>query len=88
MVSPDLGNQFDRNTVFGSRLLSRSRRITLLILVAYASAAAGLAVSLVADEVSAESTLTTIGVVLLGLSFVCLFVVSVTIQRLLTGARR
>lgn len=87
MVPSGLGDEFEGDTVLGTRLLSRSRRITLLIAVAYVSAAVGLVVSFLAGEVSPESTLTTVGVALLGLSFVCLFVVSVTIQRLFDGGR-
>lgn len=62
-------------------LLNRSRRIPLLIAVAYVSGLSGIGVSL-AGAGDPNSSLTAVGIVLMGIAFVCLFVVSITFVRI------
>ncbi len=62
-----------------SLLFDRSRRISLLIVVAYVSAFVGLIASFVPPQFDPDSQLLVLGIALMGLSFVCLFIVSVSV---------
>lgn len=68
-----------------SLVLDRSRRISFLIVVAYVSAFLGLVAAFVAPDPGPGSGLMTLGIALMGLAFVCLFVVSVSILDLAGG---
>lgn len=69
-------------------LVDRSRRISALIVVAYVSGIAGLALSFLGDAGDPTASYGVIGIVLMALSFVSLFVVSVTMLDLAPDDRR
>lgn len=59
-----------------------SRRVGLLIAIAYVAAALGLGVAFLGGIRNPNSDIATLGIVLLFVSFVCLFSVSVTVLSL------
>lgn len=62
-----------------------SRRVPALIVVAYVAAALGLGVAFFGGIRNPNSNLATVGIVLLFVSFLCLFYVSVTVLALDQG---
>lgn len=69
-------------------LVDRSRRISALILIAYISGIGGLALSFVGDISDPATDLTTAGIVLMLISFVSLFVLSLIMVELVPDDRR
>lgn len=59
-----------------------SRRVGLLIAIAYVAAALGLGVAFLGGVRNPNSDIATLGIVLLFVSFACLFYVSVTVLSL------
>lgn len=75
---PRIGQYSPRERLI-RELTDRSRRISLLIMVAYVSAIAGLALSIFGNAGDTIGMYSTAGIALMGTSFVALFVVSVLI---------
>lgn len=69
-------------------LVDRSRRISALIVIAYVSGIGGLALSFFGDISDPSTGLTTAGIVLMSISFVSLFVLSITMVELAPDDRR
>lgn len=62
-----------------TRLVDPSKRISVLILIAYASGISGVVLSVFGDAADPTAPYSAIGIGLMGISFVSLFVVSAVI---------
>lgn len=61
------------------------KRISALVVVAYAAGASGLVLSLFGNPADPRSSVGVAGIVLMGLSFLCMFVLSVTVLNVTDG---
>lgn len=63
-------------------ILHPGRRVSALLVLGYVTGIAGILLSFVGDPANPSSTFGVAGIVLMGTSFLCLFVLSVTIVNL------